>query len=187
MQFLNTLIANIETRDIIHIVLQIILYVIGVFVNTEIVCSMLNAKKDNKSWQLHVFCSFFCIVFYIGEIPFGFLSNLVPDFPNYLGEWCSYLFSILCYFLFYNILLNPLMVATNNWFIATNLEMRDHERIQHICLAVSICTSLCIAVLSITIGSLDCNKDVFTTILPLVVFNMAEALLLHNMFKFAKR
>ena len=187
MRFLNNLISNIETCDIIHIVLQIILYIIGVFVNTKIVCSMLNAKKDHKSCQLHVFCSVFCIVFYTGEIPVGVLSNLFPDFPHYLGEWCSYLFSSLCYFFLYNILLNPLMVATNNWFIATNLEMRDHERIQHICLAVSICTSLCIAVLSSTIGSLDCNKDVFTTILSLVVFNIVEALLLHNMFKFAKR
>ena len=187
MRFLNNLISNIETCDIIHIVLQIILYIIGVFVNTKIVCSMLNAKKDHKSWQLHVFCSVFCIVFYTGEIPVGVISNLFPDFPHYLGEWCSYLFSSLCYFFLYNILLNPLMVATNNWFIATNLEMKDHGRIQHICLAVSICASLCIAVLSITIGSSDCNRDLFTTILPLVVFNIAEALLLHNMFKFAKR
>ena len=114
-----------------------------------------------------------------------FLIQFSSNLPHYLGEWCSYLFSFLGYFFFYNSSLNPLMDATNKWFIATNPEMWDHERIRHICLAVSVYASLCITVLSI--GCLDCNKDIFVAILSLVDFNITETLLLHNMFNFAKR
>lgn len=82
MRFLNSSISNIATCDIIHIVLHIILYIIGVFVNKKLFALCLMQKKITNRGSYMCFAQFF--VSYFIWMKFRLVSYPISDFEPVL-------------------------------------------------------------------------------------------------------
>ena len=133
MNLIDILKSNISASTILNVIVQIILYFIGVLINGKIIFVCWQSRNHNKSWQLHILYSLSCIILFAFDIPFWFFSMASPILSSITGEWICYLAIFMNAFFSMIILMNSLMVAITKYIFVVHWDkalVYGHEKIQ---------------------------------------------------------
>ena len=158
MKFIDILKSNISTSTILNVIVQIMLYFIGLLINAKIILTCWQSRKHNKSWQLHILYSASCIVLFIFNIPFGFFSTAAPDLSRITGEWFCYLAIFINVFLAGIILTNSAMVSITKYIFVVHWDMAlvyGHEKIQWASTILSLLITCFMAILHTALKRYD--------------------------------
>ena len=141
MTFIDIFPSNISIGTTVIVILQILLYVIGVIINTKIVFRCWKTRENNKSWQLHILYSISFTIIYAFNIPFVLFTSCVPQLSIYTGEWMCYLAMILNSAGLVIMRSNSFMVAITKYIFVVHWDKAlayGHEKIQSILLTISV-------------------------------------------------
>ena len=127
-----------STFQILHIVIQVILFCVGLYfqVRTVLVC----IEEKNKTWQIHIAHSIAMTIYFCYIIPFQPITYFIPSLATHLGNWICYVSAFISFFCFQAMVLHSLLIAIMKYiFIVHTWKARSfgEERIQRICLLVS--------------------------------------------------
>ena len=150
MKLIDILQSNISASTILNVIVQIILYFIGVLTNAKIILTCWQSNKHNKSWQLHILYSASCIIFFTFHIPFAFFSMAAPDLSSFTGEWFCYLAIFIHVFFAGIILINSLMVSITKYIFVVHWDtalVYGHEKIQWASVILSVLITSSMAIL----------------------------------------
>ena len=136
--------------EIIHIVIQIFLFGVGLYfqVRTIVVC----IKEKNKTWHIHVSHSVVMSIYYGYFIPFSAIAYFIPSLGTYIGNGICYFTAFVSLFCYQAMIVNSLLVAIAKYiFICHTWKARlfGEERIQRIFLYICIIYPIIMATLSI--------------------------------------
>jgi len=140
MKLIDVFKSNISAGAILNVIVQIILYFIGVLINGKIIFSCWQSRNHNKSWQLHILYSLSCIILFAFNIPFYF-SMASPTLSSITGEWICYLAIFMNAFFSMIILMNSLMVAITKYIFVVHWDkalVYGHEKIQWASVILSV-------------------------------------------------
>ena len=109
-------VTNIEVTSeddhlfsIIYIILQVLLFSIGLFINLKLirVCN----KDKGITWQISITHSIVMIVNYGFIIPFYSVTHFVPFLSQYTGRWLCYTSSLVVFYCYQAIIANSLVIS----------------------------------------------------------------------------
>ena len=149
MKFIDAFISNISIGTTLSVILQLLLYVIGVIINTKIVFCCWKTRENNKSWQLHILYSISFTIIYAFNIPFVLFTSCVPHLSVHTGEWICYLAMILNSAGLVIIRSNSFMVAITKYIFVVHWDKAlayGHEQIQWIIFTTSLSLEFSIAI-----------------------------------------
>ena len=141
MTFIDIFQSNISIGTTVIVILQILLYVIGVIINTKIVFCCWKTRENNKSWQLHILYSISFTIIYAFNIPFVLFTSCIPHLSIHTGEWMCYLAMILNSAGLVIIRSNSFMVAITKYIFVVHWDKAlayGHEKVQSILLTISV-------------------------------------------------
>ena len=95
--------------EIIHIIIQVIIYCVGL--NFQIRTILVCIKEKNKTWQIHIAHSVVMSVFFGYLIPFRALTHFVPSLATHVGSWICYISAFVEYFGYHAIVIQSLLIA----------------------------------------------------------------------------
>ena len=149
----DTAIQLPNTFQILHILLQVTLFCIGLYfqVRTILVC----IEEKNKTWQIHITHSIVMTIYYGYVIPFHPITYFIPSLATYVGSWICYVSAFISYFCFHAMVQNSLLIAIMKYiFIVHTWKARlfGEERIQRIFLLVSIIYPIFISIVTILLS-----------------------------------
>ena len=150
MKFIDISNSNISTTTTFNVVVQIILYAIGVVINIKMIIYCWKTRENNKSWQLHILHSVSSIIIFAVDIPFYLLTICIPYLSRFTGVWICYLFLFLNQFFGFIILVNSLMVAITKYTFIVHWDKalaNGQKKIQWTVFAVLVLISFSIAIL----------------------------------------
>ena len=93
----------------IHISCQVVLFLIGTFIQIEIISVC--RKERGATWKIHVAHSVVLMINFAFNISFDTLIFFVPLVSHYTGKWLCYLSSFVTYYCFYSIVANSLVIS----------------------------------------------------------------------------
>ena len=93
----------------IHISCQVVLFLIGTFIQTKIISVC--RKEKGATWKIHVCHSVVLIINFAFHISFDALVFFAPSVSYYTGEWLCYLAWLVNYYCFYSIVANSLIIS----------------------------------------------------------------------------
>ena len=141
MKLIDILKSNISASTILNVIVQIILYLIGVLINAKIILACWHSRNHNKSWQLHILYSLSCIILFSFNIPFWFFSMASPSISSITGEWICYLAIFMNSFFPMTILMNSLMVSITKYIFVVHWDkalVYGHDKIQWASVILSV-------------------------------------------------
>ena len=141
MKLRDILESNISASTILNVIVQIILYFIGVLINVKIIFACWQSRNHNKSWQLHILYSLSCIILFIFNIPFWIFSMASPNLSSFMGEWICYLALFMNTFFLIIILMNSLLVSITKYIFVVHWDkalVYGHEKIQWTSVILSV-------------------------------------------------
>jgi len=133
MKFIDIFQSNVSGATILSVITQISFYVIGLIINTKIVCCCWKNKEHNKAWQLHIIYSVTCTILFSFDIPFALFSTCVPHLSILTGEWICYLALFINSFCLVIIGMSSLMVAITKYIFVVHWNKalaHGHEKVQ---------------------------------------------------------
>ena len=153
------LIESPSPFQILHIVIQSILFCVGLYfqVRTILVC----IEEKNKTWQIHIVHSIIMSIYYGFTIPFHPITYFIPSLATYVGSWICYISAFISFFCFHAMLMHSLLIAIMKYiFIVHTWKARlfGDERIQRIFLLISIIYPIIMAIVSILQSILVLNS-----------------------------
>ena len=109
--------------SIVHAVLQVLLYFIGVYVQIKIILVCWKEREGN-TWQIHFTNSIIVIVYFTLNLPFWMVTIAIPNLSAYTGEWFCYLAAFLFQYGNFIITSNSFLIATMKYvFILHSLKV----------------------------------------------------------------
>ena len=136
--------------EIIHIIIQVIIYCVGL--NFQIRTILVCIKEKNKTWQIHIAHSVIMSAFFGYLIPFRAITHFVPSLATYVGSWICYISAFVEYFGYHAIVIQSLLIAGVKYlFIVHTLKARSfgEKKIQRIFLKIHIIYPTILAIASI--------------------------------------
>ena len=119
---------------ILHIIIQILLFLVGLFFQTQTISVCM--KDKGKTWHLHVTHAIVMTVYYGFFIPFQASTHFLPFLAQYVGgTWICYIASIVSFYCYHSILAHSLLVAVMKFsFInhAMKVKAFGEEKLQQI-------------------------------------------------------
>ena len=114
-----------QASIIVHIIIQAVLYVIGVFIQQKIIYVCWK-EKEGKVWMIHMTHSISTILYFAFYLPFFTLTSEIPDLAEqYTGEWFCYLATFVITYGFTIITFNSLLISVMKYmFIVRNENVR---------------------------------------------------------------
>ena len=158
MKLIDILKSNISASTILNVIVQIILYFIGVLINGKIIFVCWQSRNHNKSWQLHILYSLSCIILFIFNIPFWIFSMASPNLSSFMGEWICYLAIFMNGFFVVIILMNSLLVSITKYIFVVHWDKAlayGHEKIQWTMFTISLLVAFPIAFLRTALKRYD--------------------------------
>ena len=141
MKLIDIFKSNISAGAILNVIVQIILYFMGVLINTKIIFTCWQSRNHNKSWQLHILYSLSCIILFIFDIPFWIFSMSSTSLSSFMGEWICYLAIFMNSFFVIIILMNSLLVSITKYIFVVHWDkalVYGHEKIQWASVILSV-------------------------------------------------
>ena len=109
--------------SIAHIVLQVLLYFTGLYVQIKVILVCWKERSGN-TWHIHFAHSIIVIVYFTLNLPFWIVTIAIPDLSDYTGEWFCYLAAFIFQYGNFIITLNSLLVATIKYtFIVHSIKL----------------------------------------------------------------
>ena len=125
-------------NNTIQTVVQVILFLVGLFINIKIV--LISWKdKEPKTWQIQIVYSVSIILYSAFYIPFPAISQSTEHLAAYTGVWFCHVAVVVNKLFLYIVASNSLIVAVVKYiFIVHPLRALQwgHEKIQKICLVI---------------------------------------------------
>ena len=142
-----------STFQILHIVIQVILFCVGLYfqVRTVLVC----IEEKNKTWQIHIAHSIAMTIYFCYIIPFQPITYFIPSLATHLGNWICYVSAFISYFCFQAMTLHSFLIALMKYiFIVHTWKARlfGEERIQRFFLLVSITYPIIMSIVTILLS-----------------------------------
>ena len=141
MKIIDIFKSNISADTILNVIVQIILYLIGVLINAKIIFTCWQSRNHNKSWQLHILYSLSCIILFAFNIPFWIFSMASPNLSSFMGEWICYLAIFMNAFFVVIILMNSLLVSITKYIFVVHWDkalVYGHDKIQWASVILSV-------------------------------------------------
>ena len=162
MKLIDLLKSNISASTILNVIVQIILYFIGVLINGKIIFACWQSRNHNKSWQLHILYSLSCITLFVFDIPFWFFSMASPNLSSFTGEWICYLAIFMNSFFVIIILMNSLMVSITKYIFVVHWDkalVYGNEKIQWGSVTLSVLIIIPIAIVRTAMNRYYSTED----------------------------
>ena len=133
---------------IIHIIIQAILFLVGLFFQTKTISVCMEEK--GKTWHIHVTHSIVMTIYYGFFIPFQASTYFLPFLAQYVGgTWICYIASIVSFYCYHSILANSLLVAVMKYsFInhAMKVKAFGEEKLQKIFFWINLILPLLLSI-----------------------------------------
>ena len=111
--------------SIIYIILQVLLFSIGLFINLKLI--RVCYKDKGITWQISITHSIVMIVNYGFIIPFYAVTHFVPFLSQYTGRWLCYTASLVVFYGYQAIMANSLVISMLKYiFIVHSLKARTY-------------------------------------------------------------
>ena len=95
--------------SILHILLQVFLYSVGLFINIKLI-SVCN-KEKGITWQISATHSAMMTIYYGYIIPFQAVTHFVPFLSQYTGRWLCYAASFVSFYCYHSIIAHSLIIS----------------------------------------------------------------------------
>ena len=126
--------------SIISIIIEGLLFLIGVFINIKIV--LLEWKKrESKTWQIQIVCSVCSTLYFAFELPFSSISTAIPNLTNYTGDWFCNLATFIIVYGIFTVTTNSVVIAMMKYIFIVHPSKAlrwGHDKIQKLFLAIYI-------------------------------------------------
>jgi hypothetical protein len=131
---------NFLPGSIISIIIEALLFLSGLFINTKIV--LLEWKKrESKTWQIQIVCSICSTIYFAFDLPFSAISAAIPDLSNYTGDWFCNLATFIIIYGIFTFTTNSVVIAVMKYtFIVHPFKALEwgHAKIQKLFLVIYI-------------------------------------------------
>ena len=141
---------------ITHILFQILLYGLGLFLQVKIIITA--RKEKDTTWQIYIAHSIVLIIYYSFTIPFDAIMYFVPSLSSYTGSWLCYIASFVTLYCVYAMQIHSLVVSIMKFaFIVHDEKIRELgiPKAQKIFLWINLCFPLFCTVCAILTSDWD--------------------------------
>ena len=143
--------------DIVNLIIQSIVFILGLFINIRIIYVCLN-DKSSKTRNIHIIYSIFSTIFYLFDIPFLAITNDVPNLSMYTEEWLYHIASFNIIFCIHIIFMYSFWVALMKYVFILHWDrplLWGHEKIERTLLIIVLVLSLIFTIIIILTKDFD--------------------------------
>ena len=110
----------------IHITLQVILFLIGTFIQVKTISICIQEK--GATWKIHIIHSIILTINFGFNISFDSVIYFIPFLSSITGPWICYLASFVAYYCFYSIVANSLIISIMKYLFIVHQILPSSEK-----------------------------------------------------------
>ena len=149
--------------SIIHILLQVFLFSVGLFINIKVICE---CKKDKGiAWKISVSHSIIMTIYYGYIIPFNAVTHFVPFLSQYTGTWICYISSFVSFYCFHAISAHSLVLSIMKYvFIVHGLKTMKYgeSKIKKCFFCTNLINPLVLAIVAVLTSDLKTRSSLMS-------------------------